>query len=42
LYVRLADDTWQLEDIIVEEARALSEKGMNTYKFDFSPYERFF
>jgi hypothetical protein len=42
LYIRLEDDTWRLEDIIVEEARALSEKGMNTYKFDFSPYERFF
>jgi hypothetical protein len=42
LYIRLEDTKWQLEDIIVEEARALSEKGMNTYKFDFSPYERFF
>jgi hypothetical protein len=42
LYVRLTEDTWQLEDVLVEEARALSEKGMNTYKFDFSPYERFF
>jgi hypothetical protein len=43
LYIRLAGDTWKLDDIIVEEARALSEGGlMNTYKFDFSPYERFF
>jgi hypothetical protein len=42
LYIRLEDNKWQLEDILVEEARALSEKGMNTYKFDFSPYERFF
>jgi hypothetical protein len=42
LYVGLTENKWQLEDILVEEARALSEKGMNTYKFDFSPYERFF
>jgi hypothetical protein len=42
LYIRLENNKWQLEDILVEEARALSEKGMNTYKFDFSPYERFF
>jgi hypothetical protein len=42
LYISLEDNNWQLEDILVEEARALSEKGVNTYKFDFSPYERFF
>jgi hypothetical protein len=43
LYLRLRDNAWHLDDIIVEEARALSEGGlMNTYKFDFSPYERFF
>jgi hypothetical protein len=42
LYVSLTENKWQLEDILVEEARALSETGMNTYKFDFSPYERFF
>ncbi|MDR2078814.1 MAG: hypothetical protein LBP74_03705 [Treponema sp.] len=42
LYLRLVDEKWQLEDILVEEARAISEKGMNTYRFDFSPYERFF
>ncbi|MDR2245776.1 MAG: hypothetical protein LBE17_03720 [Treponema sp.] len=43
LYIRLNDKAWRLDDIIVEEARALSEGGlMNTYKFDFSPYERFF
>jgi hypothetical protein len=41
LYVRLTEDTWELEDILVEEAQTLSERG-NTYKFDFSPYERFF
>jgi hypothetical protein len=43
LYIRSDNNSWRLDDIIVEEARALSEGGlMNTYKFDFSPYERFF
>ncbi|MDR3122857.1 MAG: hypothetical protein LBU16_03650 [Treponema sp.] len=43
LYIRFDDNAWRLDDIIVEEARTLSEGGlMNTYKFDFSPYERFF
>jgi hypothetical protein len=43
LYIRLDDDAWRLDDIIVEEARTLSEGGFtNTYKFDFSPYERFY
>jgi hypothetical protein len=43
LYIRPSDNTWKLDDIMVEEARTLSEGAlMNTYKFDFSPYERFF
>jgi hypothetical protein len=43
LYIRFDNNAWQLDDIIVEETRAFSEGGlMNTYKFDFSPYERFF
>jgi hypothetical protein len=43
LYIRFSGNAWTLDDIIVEEARTLSEEGlMNTYKFDFSPYERFF
>jgi hypothetical protein len=43
LYIRFNNNAWRLDDIIVEEAKALSEGGlMNTYKFDFSPYERFF
>jgi hypothetical protein len=42
LYLQSADGKWRLDDILVEEARELSERGMNTYKFDFSPYERFF
>jgi hypothetical protein len=35
------DAIWRLEDIIAEEARSTSGDG-DTYKFDFSPYERFF
>jgi hypothetical protein len=43
LYVRPDGRAWRLDDIIVEETKTLSEGGlMNTYKFDFSPYERFF
>jgi hypothetical protein len=42
LYIRhTGEGAWELEDVIVEEARDISERG-NTYKFDFSPYERFF
>jgi hypothetical protein len=42
LYLRVVDEKWQLEDMLVEEAREISGKEMNTYRFDFSPYERFF
>jgi hypothetical protein len=43
LYLRFGDSAWHLDEIIVEEAKALSESGLvNTYRFDFSPYERFF
>jgi hypothetical protein len=43
LYIRLDSGAWHLDDIIVEEAKALGEGGLaNTYKFDFAPYERFF
>jgi hypothetical protein len=43
LYIRFDKNAWRLDDIIVEEAKALSEEGpMNAYKFDFSPYERFY
>jgi hypothetical protein len=41
LYLILEEETWRLEDIVTEEARSVSEGG-ETYKFDFSPYERFF
>jgi hypothetical protein len=43
LYVRLTeDDAWELDDILAEEARTISDQGGTPYKFDFSPYERFF
>jgi hypothetical protein len=42
LYLRRTEaGAWALEEVIVEEARDISEKG-STYRFDFSPYERFF
>jgi hypothetical protein len=41
LYLILEEEAWRLEDIITEEARSVSEEGA-AYKFDFSPYERFF
>jgi hypothetical protein len=41
MYLIPEEDVWRLEDIVVEEARSISESG-DTYKFDFSPYERFF
>jgi hypothetical protein len=41
LYLLLEEETWRLEDIITEEARSVLEGG-EAYKFDFSPYERFF
>jgi hypothetical protein len=41
LYLVFEEEAWQLSDLIAEEARSLFEGG-DTYKFDFSPYERFF
>jgi hypothetical protein len=41
LYLISEEEIWRLEDIIAEESRSISEGG-ETYKFDFSPYERFF
>ena len=35
------DDEWILDDIILEEKKALGEVK-DSYRFDFSPYERFF
>jgi hypothetical protein len=41
LYLRLEEEAWRLEDIILEEAQELTGKS-GGYGFDFSPYERFF
>lgn len=35
------DGAWVLDDLILEEKRAYSETR-ESYRFDFSPYERFF
>ena len=41
LYLRQEENNWFLDDLLLEEARSNSE-GSNTYRYDFSPYERFF
>ncbi|MDR2028657.1 MAG: hypothetical protein LBP93_03865 [Treponema sp.] len=41
LYLVLEEEAWRLEDIIAEEAQSVPQGG-EAYKFDFSPYERFF
>jgi hypothetical protein len=48
LFIRLADalddetpGRWLLDDLIIEDKRPLSEIR-NSYRYDFSPYERFF
>ena len=47
LFVRLADTPgaggrrWSLDDLVLEEKRTLAEIR-DSYRFDFSPYERFF
>jgi hypothetical protein len=40
LYIRKEGDNWILDDIILERARNLPN-GKESYKYDFSPYERF-
>jgi hypothetical protein len=40
LYIRREGDNWILDDIILERARNLPN-GKESYKYDFSPYERF-
>ena len=41
LYLRLEDDEWRLDDLVLEEVRSM-EEGKSSYSYDFSPYERFF
>jgi hypothetical protein len=40
LYIRREGDNWILDDIILERARDLPNRK-ESYKYDFSPYERF-
>lgn len=41
LYLRLKGDRWELDDLILDEPRDITE-GTDGYRFDFPPYERFF
>jgi hypothetical protein len=41
LYLRRDDTSWQLDDIIMEQGRELTQGGKSS-SFDFPPYERFF
>jgi hypothetical protein len=41
LYLRREGETWQADDIIIEEPRDILE-GKEMYPYDFIPYERFF
>jgi hypothetical protein len=41
LYLRKENTSWMLEEIILETAKSI-EEGKEPYKYDFSPYERFF
>ena len=41
IYLRMEENNWRLDDIVLEEVRSMGEEK-NTYTYDFSPYERFF
>jgi hypothetical protein len=41
LYLRFEEEQWRFEDLILEEPRDIL-KGIGEYRFDFSPYERFY
>jgi hypothetical protein len=41
LFLLWEDETWLLDDLLLEEAQDLAEER-EAYRFDFSPYERFF
>ncbi|MDR1058063.1 MAG: hypothetical protein LBL43_00820 [Treponema sp.] len=40
LYLR-QEEEWELDDLILEESRDIAER-QETYRFDFTPYERFY
>ena len=41
MFIRQADDEWILDSIILEERRTIGEIR-DSFRYDFSPYERFF
>lgn len=41
LYLRFEEEQWHYEDLILEEPQDLL-KNVEEYRFDFSPYERFY
>ncbi|MCL2093662.1 MAG: hypothetical protein FWH12_05635 [Treponema sp.] len=41
LYLRETEGIWELDDLILEEKRELGDLD-DSYRFDFSPYERFY
>jgi hypothetical protein len=41
LYLRLEEENWMVDDILVEEPRDASGRG-DAYQYDFTPYERFY
>jgi hypothetical protein len=41
LYLRVEEEKWRLDDLILEDPRDLSAGG-DMYHYDFSPYERLF
>jgi hypothetical protein len=41
LFLLLKDETWQTDDLLLEEEQDLAEI-QEAYRFDFSPYERFY
>jgi hypothetical protein len=41
LFLLPKDETWLLDDLLLEEEQDLAEER-EAYRFDFSPYERFY
>jgi hypothetical protein len=41
IYIRQNEDTWNMEDLILDDSREQDEEN-NPYRFNLPPYERFF
>ena len=41
IYLKQENDTWIIDDLILEERRAIGEIR-DSFRYDFSPYERFY